>query len=711
VLSVIAYHLAPHRIRGGFVGVDIFFVISGFLISSIIYQELESGSFSIVGFYVRRIRRIYPALFVVLVFVCLVGWFILLPSDFVLLGKQIVGGSAFVANFVLWQQSGYFAQEATQQPLLHLWSLGVEEQFYLVFPLICLIFFRAKSRWSLPAAFLAIALASMAVNVAFVTKYSDATFFLPFSRLWELFLGAGLSLVRMRNHKIEWAGPRSSLCRSCIGFLGIGMLSGAILGINQSDRFPGWWALLPTIGTTLLIAAGPSSWLNRSVLSRDPVVLVGLISYPLYLWHWPILSFIETVNRNGMLNLPKLLRYSIVLIASSALAYLTYRFIELPIRQVKQRERRQRGALRLLGCTAMTGVFGLLVVATSGFPARLPAAVVALDHDFRAREAEVMRTGACFLRPDQSASSFSDNCLDPALWHAAQPLVFLWGDSHAADLLPGFRALQTRTGIRLAQYTASSCEPILERWVPWRPVCRSINDAIIGRIRIVKPDVVVMSADWTMWDINHDPAVDDKLQKTIELVRATGVHRVVLVGSAPFWSDRVPALLVRELRRSSSGSVPHRLSRSYLTDHDDTLLRATAEKGGAVFFSIFDKLCDQSSCMVTTGDQWSDLLTYDSAHFTEHGSTIAAELLWPIIIPPQRGFEFPKIGNGPGFRKLDRTPVTQVAPCRKERLPCAPSLRGTHGRGGRVRYRSPCRVLGGHGFSGLALRTAVESTG
>lgn len=175
------------------------------------------------------------------------------------------------------------------------------------------------------------------------------------------------------------------------------MLGGAILGINQNDRFPGWWALLPTIGTVLLIAAGPSSWLNRSVLSRDPAVLVGLISYPLYLWHWPILWFIETVNRNWMLNLPKLLRYSTVLAASFALAYSTYRFIELPIRQVKQRERRRRGALWLLGCIAMTGVFGLLVVATSGFPARLPAAFVALNHDFRTQEAEATRNGTCFF--------------------------------------------------------------------------------------------------------------------------------------------------------------------------------------------------------------------------------------------------------------------------------------------------------------------------
>ena len=194
VLSVIAFHIAPTRFKGGFVGVDIFFVISGFLISSIIYNELESGAFSIVEFYVRRIRRIYPALLLVLSFVCVGGWVLLLPSDFVALGQQILGGSAFVANFVLWWQSGYFSPEAALKPLLHLWSLGVEEQYYLVFPLVCLAFYRSRSRWILPSAFLTIAAASMFLNVAFVSKYSAATYFLPFSRLWELFAGAGLSL-------------------------------------------------------------------------------------------------------------------------------------------------------------------------------------------------------------------------------------------------------------------------------------------------------------------------------------------------------------------------------------------------------------------------------------------------------------------------------------------------------------------------------------
>ena len=161
VLSVVSYHSFGRWIRGGFVGVDIFFVISGYLISSIIYKELESDRFSIVEFYVRRIRRIYPALFIVLASVCVAGWFLLLPTAFVLLGKQIIGGSTFAANFILWWQSGYFSPDATQKPLLHLWSLGVEEQFYLIFPLICIAFYRARSRWKLPAAFLAIGIVSM----------------------------------------------------------------------------------------------------------------------------------------------------------------------------------------------------------------------------------------------------------------------------------------------------------------------------------------------------------------------------------------------------------------------------------------------------------------------------------------------------------------------------------------------------------------------
>ena len=398
VLSVIFFHLSPKRMSGGFVGVDVFFVISGFLISSIIYNDLETGSFSIGQFYVRRIRRIYPALFTVLASVCIAGWLLLSPSDFVLAGKQIVGGSTFVANFVLWSQSGYFSVDAAKKPLLHLWSLGVEEQYYLMFPLLCVVLYRIKARWVMPSAFLAIAVASMIVNVAFVGKYSEATYFLPFSRLWELFVGAGLALALQRDLKASWE-DRLPAWRSLLGFLGFGLLGFSLFRIEQDFPFPGWWALLPTFGTAMVIAAGESSWINRHVLSFKPLVLVGLISYPLYLWHWPVLSFVRAADRVQGVEFSHFLKTATFAI-SFVLAYLTYRLLEVPIRQVKDNEKRRRGALWLLGCVSMTGAFGMLVVLTGGFPSRAPSAIVALDHDYGSDASRAYREGTCFLRSD-----------------------------------------------------------------------------------------------------------------------------------------------------------------------------------------------------------------------------------------------------------------------------------------------------------------------
>jgi peptidoglycan/LPS O-acetylase OafA/YrhL len=633
VLSVIAFHIAPERFRGGFVGVDIFFVISGFLISSIIYRELESGTFSIVEFYVRRIRRIYPALFLVLSFVCVAGWMLLLPTEFVALGKQVIGGSAFVANFVLWWQSGYFSPEAALKPLLHLWSLGVEEQYYLIFPLICILSYRSRSRWTMPAAFLAIAAISMFLNVAFVSRYSAATYFLPFSRLWELFAGAGLSLCQQRNSQASWVGPLFARWRHGAGLLGLALLAVSIFCIDQLDAFPGWWALLPTLGAVLLIVAGPSSLINRYVLSCKPAVFVGLISYPLYLWHWPFLSFMKVAYSDWDIQLSHIQKGAMMLLAF-LLAYLTYRFIELPIRQVKGRARRRKGALLLLGCVSLAGTFGALVIVNRGFPARLPSAVVALDHDYADDDSNLWRDGTCFLRPDQSAASFSDNCLDTKEGQTNRPLVFVWGDSHAADLFPGFRALQHQSGVRLAQYTSSSCAPILGLKMPDRPACFAVNNAVINRIRELRPDIVVLSANWDYRDPDHDSASRaNRLQQTIGLIEAAGVKRVVVVGTAPFWKIPVPGLLIGELRRNQYHSVAHRLGRDLLAPHDDALVKAATQNAGGVYLSVFEYLCDQTSCLVTTGPGWRDLVTYDNSHFTEHGSLIVAQHIWTTILP------------------------------------------------------------------------------
>ena len=634
VLSVIAFHVAPAKFRGGFVGVDIFFVISGFLISSIIYQELESGAFSIVEFYVRRIRRIYPALFIILGCVCVAGWIFLLPSDFDTLGKQIIGGSTFVANFVLWWQSGYFSPEAILKPLLHLWSLGVEEQFYLFFPLICILLYRSKSRRGLAIAFLSVGAISMLVNVAFVSKFSAATYFLPFSRLWELFAGAGLALGtrgRLDTPKDE----RPAGWQHAMGIAGLILLIASVFVIDQFHPFPGWWAMMPIAGTVLAIAAGEHCWANRNILSWQPAVLIGLISYPLYLWHWPILSFIKvaSVSRGILLSRPE---KGAFVIAAFVLAYLTYRFVEVPIRRVKDTRQRRKGAVGLLGSILLMGVFGGLVVLTRGFPARLPAAVVALDHDYGSDASKAWREGTCFLRPEQTAASFSDDCLDASNGREGQPLVLLWGDSHAADLFPGLRALQAQSGVRLAQYTASLCAPILGLRVPERPECTSVNYAVLERVRKLRPATVVLSAHWD--NPNPDQSADTQRQEllhTIESIRAAGVANVVVIGSFPFWTAPVPGLLASEVFRNPDRPVPQRLARRLLEPYDDTALRATVSTAGAVYVPVFSELCDPSSCMATTGPGWRDVITYDQSHFTDHGSILVTQRIWPSIMKPR----------------------------------------------------------------------------
>ena len=632
VLSVFAFHVSPTRFKGGFVGVDIFFVISGFLISSIIYSELQSDAFSIVEFYVRRVRRIYPALLLVLVAVGIAGWLFLLPSDFVALGKQIVGSSTFSANFVFWRQSGYFSPDAALKPLLHLWTLAVEEQYYLIFPLICIAFYRSRSRWTLPAAFLAIAGVSMLVNVVFVHRYAAATYFLPFSRLWELFVGAGLSLIMQRNLQFPWESHLLARRQHGIGFLGLTLVGASVFGIDQLDAFPGWWALLPTTGAALIIAAGPSSWANRHLLSSRPVVLIGLFSYPLYLWHWPILSFIDIAHENWGVRNSHVQKVAAIVL-SFLLAYLTYRFVELPVRKVKLRRERRKGALWMLGSVSLIGVCGLLVVVTGGFPARLPNGIVALDHDYVTDALKAYRDGTCFLHVEQTFASFTDDCLDAAQTSPAQPLVFVWGDSHAADLFPGFRALQHQSGVRLAQYTSAMCPPVIGLQLRGRPACFGINNAVIGRIRQLRPDIVVLSAYWDDPDLDYDRATRaEKLLETIRLIKAAGVRRVVVIGSAPFWTKPVQALLIEDLMRNPDQPVAHRLNRGFVGPYDDTLLMMTTEEAGAVYVPIFEKLCDQVSCIATTGPGWQNVVVFDYSHFTEHGSILVAQHIFAPIL-------------------------------------------------------------------------------
>jgi peptidoglycan/LPS O-acetylase OafA/YrhL len=342
---VVLFHAWPKWLRSGFIGVDVFFVISGFLITSIILKDLKRRSFTIRGFYVRRIRRIFPALVTVVLAVLAFGWYVLLKQEFSQLGKHVAAAAAFVSNLVLWSEAGYWDNESVTKPLLHLWSLGVEEQFYLVWPIAMALCFRV--RFGI-LAFLALTLAGSFLYGLYATfKHPAEAYFSPVTRFWELASGGLVAYAMSKRNPLL---PKPLLVSS-IGL--VLLVLGAVLIKGQAD-FPGAWALLPVLGTCALIAAGNASFINRRLLGNRLMVKIGLVSYPFYLWHWPLLSFGYIIEGEKP---DPLIKVALVL-AALALAFLTYHLIERPVQQAPDRRRAIQGLVAAMACF---GVLGMMV--------------------------------------------------------------------------------------------------------------------------------------------------------------------------------------------------------------------------------------------------------------------------------------------------------------------------------------------------------------
>ena len=328
VACVLIFHAFPAYLPGGFVGVDVFFVISGYLISGIILSAIAKGRFTYANFYARRIRRIFPSLAVVLIAVLAAGWFLLYADEYARLGKHAAAGAAFASNFSFWRESSYFDVAAELKPLQHLWSLGVEEQFYLVWPVL-LVF---ASRWKRGPLAIIVLIGTASFLLAIWTVRIDRTaaFYAPWNRFWELLAGAALASIEADAALDAWL--RGLFARSSRAHLasiaGLAAVAAGVVLIDSSRVFPGLWVLLPVTGTALLIVAGPRAVVNLSVLSRSPVVFIGLISYPLYLWHWPLLSFARIVEG----GIPSPAFRATLLAAGVVLSWATYRVIERPIR-------------------------------------------------------------------------------------------------------------------------------------------------------------------------------------------------------------------------------------------------------------------------------------------------------------------------------------------------------------------------------------------
>ena len=357
VASVVLFHAFPHAIKGGFIGVDVFFVISGYLISGHNFKELAEGNFSFSHFYARRVTRLFPALTVVLLTTWLFCWFLLFNYEFKQLGNHVSRATIFLSNFILWHESGYFDTIAESKILLHLWSLAIEEQFYIVWPLILVVIWRLKRGRLL--LMMAISAASFAWNGWLSLHDLKQDFYSPLARFWELSSGALLAYLPFAKAPRNLAPGLASL----LSGLGIVLMITGVFMLDSSVAFPGYWAVIPVLASVLLIGAGPGAWVNQQVLSRPIMTQLGLISYPLYLWHWPIFSLARVVNGEAV---PMGVRVMLIIL-SVGLAWLTYRLIETPVR-FQIRHPRKTWILSLL--MLLVGVLGYATSKTEGFPDR-----------------------------------------------------------------------------------------------------------------------------------------------------------------------------------------------------------------------------------------------------------------------------------------------------------------------------------------------------
>jgi peptidoglycan/LPS O-acetylase OafA/YrhL len=499
VLAVIIFHAFPQTLKGGFIGVDIFFVISGFLITNILKNHLADGTFSFKAFYAARIRRIFPSLITVLAATLTAG-FALLPTELLnQLAKHITAGASFLSNFLLWHESGYFDHASETKPLLHLWSLGVEEQFYLLWPLLLWLTtkiprgqtvgnknrqdFKLSSRTIL---ILIIALLSFITNI-FLSHNHTADFYSPFSRFWELMLGAVLTNLPSCLNK------NSSHLLSTIG---LALILTAIGAFTPHTVFPSWNALLPTFGAALLIAAGPETLINR-LLSKPLFVAIGLISYPLYLWHWPILVFLHLHTGS---NPPPILKTA-ALAAAFLLASLTYMLIEKPIRFGPRKNKiifTLCCALAALGCTGLA-----IGLKTKPAPATTPQ-----SQQTQTIKERYPLADCPYSTVPENLKRYCSVYGDPN----AKKTVILWGDSHAGEWLEPwgwsatfYEIARERSETRVIRFSTPGCPPLLgvHRTGPMGSSenCHDITqgNAILTTMRSLHPDLIVMIARWSLY--------------------------------------------------------------------------------------------------------------------------------------------------------------------------------------------------------------------
>jgi peptidoglycan/LPS O-acetylase OafA/YrhL len=633
VLSVVAFHAFPSWVRGGFIGVDIFFVISGYLISNIIFENLDKGTFSFAEFYARRIKRIFPALLLVLIASFTFGWFVLLANEYKQLGKHIAAGAGFISNFILWGESDYFDNSAETKPLLHLWSLGIEEQFYIIWPL--LLWVAWKGKFNLLTITILVAIASFILNIKGIKHDIVATFYSPQTRFWELLSGSLLAWVALYKkdaltnfkHKLDgWLShivysdkPRADgkTLSNAFSFFGLLLLVYGFWRVNKELSFPGKWALVPVLGTVLIIMAGSKAWINHKILSNKVAVWFGLISFPLYLWHWPLLSFAriiesEVPSRN--------IRIAAILL-SIALAWLTYKLVEYPIRYGGHGKVK---VTLLVVLMTIVGYVGYNTYDRNGLSFRFAIQARNLTESIDFQWHSYVQFEKCHLQ--------TKLIHDATCFQATRPLVALWGDSHASSLYPGLKNLQGDNKFGLTQLTQAGCPPIFGlKVLIARANCNEINNNVFLSLIKMQPNILILDAAWRH---NHYPLSNEELY--VKLKESVGKIKIglpntklIIVGPVPRWRDSPQKEAFKYWKHSIDKTVmlPMYLDAILATDVEGILIRISSESN-IKYFSPTNYLCLDSKCLWKVGDDELDFVTVDDGHLSKAGSIFLANKLF-----------------------------------------------------------------------------------
>ncbi len=610
VVPVILFHGGVEAMRGGYVGVDVFFVISGFVITTLVLRQIDDGRFEWRTFFTRRARRLLPALGIVLAASAMAAWTLLLPRELHEFAKSLLAAMAWSSNILFWQANDYFAPAAERAPLLHTWSLAVEAQFYLLLPTVLLLATRMTIRWR-AFALIGIALGSLAH--ADITSVTDprAAFFLVQSRAWELLAGAAAAAW---VHERPRPQTSPGLVAHASAFAGLALIAFSLLNFTQGIPNPGPQFLIPVGGTVLiLLFARPESGLGR-LLALRPLAATGAASYSAYLWHQPVLAFLR--QEDPARSVPATLALGLPLVA--LLTWLTWRYVEDPIR---------RGRLLSPRAFAMTAAGGLVTLAvgglaclwTAGLPERYEPHERRLlseaDRDWR-QALSAYDLGRCFIDYRQSYSTLVDmQCLKP---RAQLPRVVIFGDSHAAHWLPGVRKEFDAAAFAVHQWTATSCRPIVLPGQIGR--CADFQRHFVDDVlpTLAADDILIVSARWISIAQSHGlAALGSGLADLLGKASAAGVTTIV-IGNTPEYQEWPQHAVVR---RGLLGQDSAQLISRDFHATNETLARVTG-KSGQVYFDPAARFCPEPRNLRCKVMQSGHMLYIDGGHLSSPGSEL-----------------------------------------------------------------------------------------